>query len=119
MSGILLGRPAGIDDGLDLDPPTFGLLNQLTFLEDYCAGNASMDFGDAVEALYKRLRREGKTNSLTCGRGETRDRFLDGGQSARSVLVLDPDHPRPGLEYFSGIVVQEPRSEPVVLRLGA
>jgi len=61
MSGILLGRPAGIDDGLDLDPPTFGLINQLKFLEDYCAGNASMDFGDAVEALYKRLRREGKT----------------------------------------------------------
>jgi hypothetical protein len=61
MSGILLGRPAGIDDSLDLDPPTFGLLNQLKFLEDYCAGNASMDFGDAVEALYKRLRQEGKT----------------------------------------------------------
>lgn len=61
MSGILLGRPVGIDDGLDLDPPTFGLLNQWKFLEDYCAGNASMDFGDAVEALYKRLRREGKT----------------------------------------------------------
>jgi hypothetical protein len=38
-----------------------GLLNQLKFLEDYCAGNASMDFGDAVEALYKRLRQEGKT----------------------------------------------------------
>ena len=61
MSGILLGRPAGIDDGLDLDPPTFGLLNQLKFLEDYCARNASMNFGDAVEALYKRLRVEGKT----------------------------------------------------------
>ena len=61
MSGILLSRPAGVDDGLDLSPPTFSLLNQLKFLEDYCAGNASMDFGDAVEALYKRLRREGKT----------------------------------------------------------
>jgi hypothetical protein len=61
MSGILLSRPAGVDDGLDLSPPTFGLLNQLKFLEDYCTGNASMDFGDAVEALYKRLRREGKT----------------------------------------------------------
>ena len=61
MSGILLGRPAGVDDGLDLDPTTFSLLNQLKFLEDYCAGNASMDFGDAVEALYKRLRKEGKT----------------------------------------------------------
>ena len=61
MSGILLGRPAGIDDGLDLDPPTFGLLNQLTFLKDYCARNASMDFGDGVEALYKRLRMESRT----------------------------------------------------------
>jgi len=55
MSGILLGRPVGIDDGLDLDPPTFSLLNQLKFLED-----ATMDFADAVEALYKRLQREGK-----------------------------------------------------------
>ena len=61
MSGILLGRPAGVDDGLDLSPPGFSLLNQLKFLEDYCAGNASMDFSDAVEALYKRLRMEGKT----------------------------------------------------------
>jgi len=61
MSGILLGRPPGIDDGLDLNPPTFGLASQLKFIEDYCAGNASMGFADAVEALYKRLRREGKT----------------------------------------------------------
>ena len=61
MSGILLSRPAGIDDGLDLSPPTFSPLNQLKFLEDYCASNASMGFGDAVEALYKRLRKEGKT----------------------------------------------------------
>lgn len=60
MSGILLSRPAGIDDGLDLSPPTFSLLSQLKFLEDYCAGNGSMDFGDAVEALYKRLRKEAR-----------------------------------------------------------
>ena len=56
MSGILLGRPAGIDDRLDLNPPTFGLLDQLKFLESYCARNASMDYGNAVEALYKHLR---------------------------------------------------------------
>ena len=61
MSGILLGRPAGIHDGLDLDPPAFGLLDQLKFLESFCAGGASKDYSDAVEALYKRLRREGKT----------------------------------------------------------
>jgi hypothetical protein len=61
MSGILLGRPTGTDDGLDLDPSTFGLLAQLKFLEDFCAYNASVDYSDAVEALYKRLRQENKT----------------------------------------------------------
>ena len=60
MSGILLGRPVGVDDSLDLNPSAFGLLNQLKFLEDFCASSASMDFADAVEALYKRLRKEGK-----------------------------------------------------------
>jgi hypothetical protein len=39
----------------------FGLVNQLHFLEDHCAKNTSLDFSDAVEALYKRLRQEGKT----------------------------------------------------------
>ena len=47
MSGILLSRPAGIDEGLDLNPTTFGLLNQLHFLEDRCAKNPSLDFSDA------------------------------------------------------------------------
>jgi hypothetical protein len=61
MSGILLGRPPGVDEGLDLNPAAFGLISQLDFLERHCAGNTSADFGDAVEALYKRLRREGKT----------------------------------------------------------
>jgi hypothetical protein len=61
MSGILLGRPAGTDDGLDLDPSTFGLRTQLKFLENFCAHNTSVDFSDAVEALYKQLRQENKT----------------------------------------------------------
>jgi len=61
MSGILLSRPPGIDVGLDLNPSTFGLMRQLEFLEDYCARNTSADFADAVEALYKRLRQEGRT----------------------------------------------------------
>ena len=61
MSGILLSKPPGMDEGLDLNPATFGLISQLDFLEDHCAGNISADFGDAVEALYKRLRREGET----------------------------------------------------------
>ncbi|WP_019195331.1 hypothetical protein [Afipia birgiae] len=61
MSGILLSRPPGVDEGLDLDPVTFDLINQLHFLEDHCARNNSVDFADAVEALYKRLRQKGKT----------------------------------------------------------
>lgn len=61
MSGILLSRPPGIDEGLNLTPSTFDLIDQLHFLEDHCARNTSVDFADAVEALYKRLRNEGKT----------------------------------------------------------
>jgi hypothetical protein len=61
MSGILLSRPPGVDQGLDLNPATFGLVNQLHFLEDHCAKNTSQNFSDAVEVLYKRLRQEGKT----------------------------------------------------------
>jgi hypothetical protein len=61
MSGILLSRPPGVDEDLDLNPATFDLVNQLHFLEDHCGRNGSLDFSDAVEALYKRLRQEGKT----------------------------------------------------------
>lgn len=61
MSGIILSRPPDVDQGLDLDPGTFGLVAQLRFLEDHCARNGAIDFSAAVEALYKRLRVEGKT----------------------------------------------------------
>ncbi len=61
MSGILSSRPPGVDEGLDLAPVSFDLIKQLHFLDDYCARNASLDFSDAVAALYKRLRQEGKT----------------------------------------------------------
>lgn len=61
MSSIILSRPPSVDQGLDLAPKTFDLVSQLHFMEDHCARNASLDFSDAVEALYKRLRLEGKT----------------------------------------------------------
>jgi hypothetical protein len=61
MSGILVSRPSGTDEGLDLNPATFGLINQLHFLEDNCTKNPSQDFSDAIEAPYKRLRQKGKT----------------------------------------------------------
>lgn len=60
MSGILSSRPPGVDERLDLAPPTFPLIRQLDFLGDYCARNSSIDFSDGVAALYKRLREEGK-----------------------------------------------------------
>jgi len=61
MSGILVSRPPGVDQGLDLNPASFDMSNQLRFLRDYCRKSASANFADAVEALYKRLREEGKT----------------------------------------------------------
>lgn len=61
MSGILLSRPSGVDDALDLNPPAFGLLKQLAFLSEHCAKNTSAGFSDAVEALYRRLRKVGTT----------------------------------------------------------
>lgn len=61
MSGIISSRPPGVDEGLDLAPGSFDLIKQVQFLEDYCARNVTLDFSDAVAALYKRLREEGKT----------------------------------------------------------
>jgi hypothetical protein len=61
MSGIILSRPPEVDQGLDLAPKSFDLISQLHFLEDHCARNAALDFSDVVDALYKRLRLEGKT----------------------------------------------------------
>jgi hypothetical protein len=56
MSAILLSRPTGVDQGLDLNPPNFGLLKQLGFLRQYCLESRSADFADAAVALYKALR---------------------------------------------------------------
>lgn len=60
MGGVISSRPPGDDEGLDLAPITFDLIRQLQFLEDHCARNSSIDFLDAVAALYKRLRLEGR-----------------------------------------------------------
>jgi hypothetical protein len=61
MSGLLQRAPSGVDEGLDLLPPTLPLLKQLQSLRDYCSGNPSKDFSDAVVDLYRRLRSEGST----------------------------------------------------------
>ena len=59
MSGILISRPVGVDEKLDLKPSTFPLLKQLEFLRAFCTEQPATDFADAVEGLYKRLRKEG------------------------------------------------------------
>jgi hypothetical protein len=61
MSGLLQRAPAGVDQGLDLLPPTFPLLKQLELLRSYCARNPSSDFSDSAVELYRRLRAEGST----------------------------------------------------------
>ena len=58
MSAFLLSRPRGIDERLDLTPPTFPLMKQLEFLQDYCIRHPTVDFSAAVEALYQRVRSE-------------------------------------------------------------
>ena len=57
MSGIMVGRPAGVDEGIDLEPTKFPLRAQIQFVHDLCLKNPQSDFADAVEQLYVRLKR--------------------------------------------------------------
>jgi len=61
MSGILMSRPPGVDVGLDLNPRSFGLRNQVEFLREHCRQHPTQDVSDATVELYRRLRREGAT----------------------------------------------------------
>lgn len=61
MSGIMIGRPPGVDEGIDLNPKSFPLPQQLAFIRDYCLGAPDHSFTDAVEALYKKLRNANAT----------------------------------------------------------
>lgn len=63
MSGLLIRAPTGVDESLDLLPPTYPLLKQLDFLRIYCSEYPSEAFSGAVENLYKKLRREGSTSN--------------------------------------------------------
>jgi len=59
LSGILMGRPPGVDAGLDLNPRSFGLRSQIEFLRDHCRQHPTQDVSDAAVELYRRLRTEG------------------------------------------------------------
>ena len=56
MSGALIRAPQGVDEGLDLSPPSFPLLQQVDFLRTFCTQNPDKDYMDAARALYRRLR---------------------------------------------------------------
>lgn len=56
MSGILIGRPEGVDEGIDLNSQMIPLPKQLEFVRNFCLQWPSASFSDAAEALYKKLR---------------------------------------------------------------
>lgn len=56
MSGALMRAPPGVDEGLDLLPPTIPLTAQPEFLRTFCRDHPDRDFMDAVRAFYHRLR---------------------------------------------------------------
>ena len=56
MSGLLIRAPAGVDEKLDLLPPTFPLQKQADFLQAFCSRAGDATFTDAVQALYRSLR---------------------------------------------------------------
>ncbi|MGD9923887.1 MAG: hypothetical protein AB7V13_20950 [Pseudorhodoplanes sp.] len=57
MSGIMVGRPAGVDEGIDLAPNAFPLAAQAVFMREFCAKQPKSDFADGVEQLYVRLKK--------------------------------------------------------------
>lgn len=59
MSGVLLRAPEGVDEDLDLAPPNMPLNAQAEFVRKFCAANPTLDYLDAVRALYHRLRGPG------------------------------------------------------------
>lgn len=56
LSGLLIRAPAGVDENLDLTPPSFPLLRQAEYLRTFCATQPKLEFPDAVQELYRTLR---------------------------------------------------------------
>lgn len=56
MSGLLIRAPAGMDEDLDLSPPSFPLLKQAAFLRAFCSRSPGTSFSDGVNELYRTLR---------------------------------------------------------------
>lgn len=60
MSGVLIAGPKGVDEGLDLSPPSFTLNQQAAFLRSYCSSKPNQGFVEGVLELYVQLRKHGK-----------------------------------------------------------
>ena len=60
MSGVLAQAPQGVDEGLDLTPPSVSLQKQAAFLREFCSSNQSQNYAEGVLAIYNLLRRHGK-----------------------------------------------------------
>ncbi len=56
MNGALVRAPAGVDDNLNLVPDNFLVLEQMSFLKNWCRSSRGSDFSDASFALFKELR---------------------------------------------------------------
>ena len=57
MSGILIGAPSGVDEGINLLHPSFPLQQQADFVRAFCSGNPQAAYSDGVLELYRELRR--------------------------------------------------------------
>jgi hypothetical protein len=52
----LVRAPAGVDENLDLIPSRFPIVEQMSFVKNWCRSNRDHDFSDAAFALFKVLR---------------------------------------------------------------
>lgn len=56
MNGALVRAPAGVDDNLNLVPDNFLVIEQMSFLKNWCSSSRGSDFSYASFALFKELR---------------------------------------------------------------
>ena len=68
MSGIMVGRPAGVDEGIDLTPYTFPLVAQAEFMRAFCATFSSNSKGMGIRESSIVSRGSG-LNALSSSKG--------------------------------------------------
>jgi hypothetical protein len=57
LSALLITRPPGVDENLDLTPVSFNVLTQMEYVRTYCRSNPTVGYSVAIEALYRQLKR--------------------------------------------------------------